>query len=148
MKIGDNAPVGKPSSARRKSAVSGSADGFFGLFNTAQTEATENAAPPAAALPPASLGDLLSLQEVTGQTAADGREQRKQALDEGEKTLQALDELHQGLLRGSVPQSLLPRLAGMSARQAGDPAAQELLDQIALRAQVELAKLERAAKRS
>ncbi len=58
-----------------------------------------------------------------------------------------LDELRDGLLAGGIPRATLTRLAhAVSQRhdQFSDPRLQSVLDEIELRARVELAKLEQA----
>ena len=58
-----------------------------------------------------------------------------------------LDEVRDGLLAGGIPRATLNRLAtAVSKRQEGfsDPKLQGVLDEIELRARVELAKLEQS----
>lgn len=93
---------------------------------------------------------LLAAQMVDGVDAAgdeEGRRRRQQAmLQRGEDILDRLEELRIGLLLGHVPKD---RLAGLSRlvreqrEDAQDPQLAALLDEIELRAEVELAKLER-----
>ena len=65
----------------------------------------------------------------------------------GENLLDMLDQVRDGLLAGAIPRATLSRLAtAVSRRQDGfiDPKLQTVLDEIDLRARVELAKLENA----
>lgn len=89
---------------------------------------------------------LLALQEVSD--TSDEGEGRRQAQQHGEGLLDRLDELRLALLEGRVPQSLLRRISqGLARRpQSGSNSKLEaVLDDIELRAAVELAKLERAS---
>jgi hypothetical protein len=82
---------------------------------------------------------LMALQEVP-----DAMAQRKRALARGDRMLDRLDDLRRGLLLGHISRdklSDLARLAGESSSQVDDPALAEVLQEIELRAQVELAKL-------
>jgi len=61
--------------------------------------------------------------------------------------LDMLDQVRDGLLAGGIPRATLNRLANaVSKRQDGfaDPKLQTVLDEIDLRARVELAKLEQS----
>ena len=63
-----------------------------------------------------------------------------------EEILDRLDEIRQGLLAGSIPAAGLDRLVTVIRTQkagVSDPRLAEILDEIDLRAQVELAKLDR-----
>jgi hypothetical protein len=83
---------------------------------------------------------LLALQEV-----ADSLGGRKRAMAHGEQLLDALDELRDALLTGTMPRARLAalvRLTGEAAPLADDPRLAEILGDIELRAAVELAKLD------
>ena len=72
---------------------------------------------------------------------------RSKGLVHGEELLDMLDEVRDGLLSGGIPRRTLNRIANaVSKRQDGfaDPKLQNVLDEIELRAKVELAKLEQA----
>jgi hypothetical protein len=87
------------------------------------------------------ISPLLGLQEVD-----DSLNSRKKARERAEDILDRLDELRIGLLLGTFPREKLHELVRIvQSRRTGvdDPAMQETLDEIELRAQVELAKLER-----
>jgi hypothetical protein len=92
--------------------------------------------------PIAAVETILTLQGFDDST--DGR---SKGLAHGESLLDMLDQVRDGLLAGAIPRSTLSRLAAaVSRRQDGfvDPRLQSVLDEIDLRARVELAKLERA----
>ncbi|GAB5387803.1 MAG: hypothetical protein Alpg2KO_07710 [Alphaproteobacteria bacterium] len=83
------------------------------------------------------------------QMSADQKSQA--AIARGEDLLDQLDQLRIHLLAGAVPESSLNELSEMAQQQrdsVNDPRLAELLDDIDLRAQVELAKLERDRRRA
>jgi hypothetical protein len=133
MRVDGNRPI-RPAATRRddKSGV-----GTAGSF--AEVLGAEPAAAPAAVAPTGGLGALFALQEVPDATA-----RRRRALARATKMLDRLDNLQLGLLDGAIDPASLADLAA-SARSAreetGDPALQGVLDEIELRAAVELAKL-------
>ncbi len=94
---------------------------------------------------PASLGAvdaLLALQE-TGAADDALHAPRRKAVARAEEMLDILDDIKLALLMGRVPKSKLSRLLSVVERQLGgvaDPGLREILDQIELRARVELAK--------
>lgn len=92
----------------------------------------------------AGISALMALQGVE-----DPLERRRRSIRRGAGLLDQLDELKLSLLSGQSPASALERLA-LAAREArgdgdGDAGLAAVLDQIDLRAAVELAKAERAA---
>ena len=90
--------------------------------------------------PIAALDSILTLQGMEDTT--DGR---SKGLKRGEQLLDMLDQVRDGLLAGGIPRATLNRLANaVTRRQEGfaDPQLQGVLDEIELRAHVELAKLE------
>jgi len=95
--------------------------------------------------PIAALDSILLLQGMDDST--DGRA-KGQA--HGEQLLNLLDAVRDGLLAGGIPRSTLNKLAVAVTRRHdifADPKLQDVLDQIELRAHVELAKLEQLDKR-
>jgi len=98
----------------------------------------------AAASRPSSVGALdalLSLQEAESGTS---EEARKRAKKRAADILDKLDQVKVGLLTGELPRSTLQQLSHVVAQhrdQGLDPQLTEILDEIDLRAQVELAKL-------
>jgi len=95
--------------------------------------------------PIAALDSILMLQGMDDST--DGRA-KGQA--HGEQLLNLLDAVRDGLLAGNIPRSTLNKLAVAVTRRHdifADPQLQDVLDQIELRAHVELAKLEAMDKR-
>lgn len=98
--------------------------------------------PPAAAVAttaPVAANPLLSIQEI-----ADATTGRSRARARGEAMLDRLEDIRLGLLAGGVPRERLvelSRLARARRAEAVDPRLVEVLDEIELRAEVELAKL-------
>ncbi len=89
--------------------------------------------------PMGAVDTLLALQEIPDSLA--GRAQARRRADD---LLDRLDEIRIGLLTGQLPRSQLEALARLLAARkgkAGDPRLAQLLDEIELRAAVELAKL-------
>jgi hypothetical protein len=134
MRVEANRPIG-PTATRRGGKVGGS-----GSF--ADALASEPAAAPAGAAPVGGIGALFALQEVPDATVG-----RRKAIARGTQLLDRLSELQLGLLGGAIDRSSLADLAAtVRAARAGtdDPRLQEVLDEIELRAAVELAKLSNA----
>jgi Class II flagellar assembly regulator len=95
--------------------------------------------------PIAALDSILMLQGMDDST--DGRPKGKA---HGEQLLNLLDAVRDGLLSGGIPRATLNKLAAAVTRRHdafADPRLQDVLDQIELRAHVELAKLEQMDKR-
>ena len=113
-------------------------DAFGSMVN--DTEETDSA--PAVSRPTSigALDALLSLQEADDSTEG-AKKARKRASD----LLDQLDQVRVGLLTGELPKSTLQHLANTIASHRDhviDPKLAEILDDIDLRAQVELAKLD------
>ena len=90
--------------------------------------------------PLTAIDSILTLQGVDDSTSGPRR-----GVQHGEQLLRLLDEVRDGLLAGGIPRLTLTRLAlAVSTRRDGfaDPKLQAVLDEIELRARVELAKLE------
>lgn len=91
--------------------------------------------------PLGSVDALLALQGVSERQDGSG-----QARERAEELLDRLDEIRLGLLVGAIPAGELQKLSQTLQRKRGqvdDPRLVELLDEIDLRARVELAKLDR-----
>lgn len=119
-----------------KKGTSGSS--FGGLID--DTPASTSAPQTTGTFSIGNLDALLSLQEAGDGTS---EEARKRAKQRGQMLLDQLDRVRVGLLTGGVPQSALRQIAQSVAQHRDnvmDPALREVLDDIELRAMVELAK--------
>jgi Class II flagellar assembly regulator len=88
----------------------------------------------------ATLDAILALQELP-----DAAERRRRAVRRGHGVLDRLEELRLATVEGSLSQPMLERLRlelGRRERAADEPRLEAILDEIELRAAVELAKLE------
>ena len=95
-------------------------------------------ASPATATTPAAVDGLFALQEVR-----DATDEASRAKAFAEKLLGQLDELRHALLTGSIPPAQLRELQDLVRSErikVSDPQLAEVLDEIELRASVELAK--------
>jgi hypothetical protein len=118
-----------PASARRPAA---------GGFNVSESEDTPSPSASAGLRSISNVDALLALQGV-----GDATERRKRAVRQGRQALDVLDSLKIGLLDGNLDQSTLGRLkaASESLKQgSGDRGLDDVLDEIGLRVEVELAK--------
>ncbi len=125
----------------RRKAQAATSGGGFSVTTTPETHAQIVAGPG----PIAALDSILTLQDMGD--AGDGR---SKGLAHGEQLLDILDSVRDGLLAGGIPRTTLNRLAVAVTRRHdifADPKLQDVLDQIELRAHVELAKLEQIDKR-
>jgi Class II flagellar assembly regulator len=126
-------------SVRRYARSTGTSDSAFKISDAPETP---RAAPAAAPGPLTALDSILALQNVDDSTSGPSK-----GVSHGEQLLDLLDNVRDGLLSGSIPRATLNRLAtAVSRRQESfvDPKLQGVLDEIELRAKVELAKLEQA----
>lgn len=107
------------------------------------------ASKPAPVSGPRSIGAVDSLLAL--QAAPDAAQGRARAVKRGQTLLDLLDEIRDGMLSGVLSQGSLRRLsAELQARQDGflDPGLQSVMNDIELRAQVELAKMQAFSARS
>lgn len=130
-------------SASTKRVSSSTRTGSFDEVLASASEQMHAAAQVSDAAPIASLDQMLALQEIS-----DEESRRRTLVKQGEMSLEALDKLRSALLMGVLPQSTLRQLEKVVAQQravaAPDPRLASILDEIELRAAVELAKLEMA----
>lgn len=134
MKIESGSPTNSVQTRTGRSGEQRTSGNFASHLGSAPTRSAAGAAPMS------SVGALLALQEV-----ADPLTGKRRARERGRRLLDALDEVRVGLLTGSIPPSVLgelARLVGEARDQVDDPGLTAVLDEIDLRAQVELAKLQ------
>ncbi|PZP85677.1 MAG: hypothetical protein DI582_05025 [Azospirillum brasilense] len=141
-KVGYSKPVGTARPTRRTGQVG--ATGFADALSAAEAAAGVDAAGGVEATTSIAavggIGALLGAQEVSEHEV-----RKRKAVRQGRVTLEALEQLRDALLIGTLPLSTLTRLETLVAEERGrtnDPVLQQILDEIELRAAVELAKLE------
>lgn len=138
--IGTTAGAGQ---ARRTGKTDKSSSGAFAQHLAETFEAAEEAH---AVEAPSAVGNIDALLAVQGVGDALERESRQRQIKRGEDILDQLEDLRHGLLMGEIPKDKLIALAQMvrSRRDnVADPRLANVLDEIELRAEVELAKLSR-----
>jgi hypothetical protein len=138
--VGNNAG---PSQVRKTGKADKAAPGSFAKQLGEGVEPVDDNAAVEAPAAVASVDALLAAQGVGGNLEDDVR---KRLIRRGEDILDRLEELRHALLTGTVPKERLIQLAQMvRARRdtVADPRLATLLDEIELRAEVELAKLSR-----
>jgi hypothetical protein len=141
MKISGYGPTAGPTQSRRAGKTDKSSTNTFARQLSDTFEATEEAH---AAEAPAGMGSIDALLAVQASGDALEREQRQRFVRHAEDLLDKLEEIRHGLLLGSIPKDKLIALAQMVRTRRGevaDPRLAAILDEIELRAEVELAKL-------
>jgi hypothetical protein len=101
------------------------------------------------ARPAMAAAGLETLLAVQGMQPEDRREKRRRAMQRGRQSLDLLDDLKLSLLAGEPLPAVLLKLRSLTAgtlEESGDPGLDGVLAEIDLRAQVELAKREAAAR--
>ncbi len=143
MRVSELGSSKAPAPARRKKAPPGKGGAFAVRLRevTAMAEAAGIIESP----PVRAVDSILAVQEVS-----DATEERSRGLARpyGDAVLDRLDELRHDLLTGAVSRD---RLAGLARtmraqrRTSADPRLNEIIDEIELRAEVEIAKFTRDA---
>jgi hypothetical protein len=122
--------LGSPTANVRRTSSTG-----FALPDAASTPEARAATAPKAA---ANIDALLAMQGIE-----DPVERRKRSVQRGKGALDVLDDLKIGLLSGNFDASTVSRLRDAAANlksSSGDPGLDEVLSEIELRVEVELAK--------
>ncbi|MBN8532021.1 MAG: flagellar assembly protein FliX [Alphaproteobacteria bacterium] len=138
MKIQGLSDIRRLWEARAKKKASGSSE-FSSLIEEPSTPA-ESASFTSAPAPVASLSTVLALQEVQD----DDVRARREAVNRGNHLLDELEGLRRALLEGRITEAQVNRLEILLKRENpaySDPELKAILDDIELRAAVELAKL-------
>lgn len=133
MKITPKNAVQSAGKTKRKKGASGG-----GEFSS-HLEETKSARSASGAQKSSPVDALLALQEVN--TATD--EQAKKAHQHGNQLLDMLEEIRHGLLLGAIPKEKLNGIVKLVQQKRNfvtDPKLMDIIDQIELRAKVELAK--------
>ena len=134
------------SSSTKKTSKTPSPDGGFGDFMSAGSakEASSSSAPQSMT----AVDALLAVQSVEDPTA---KAARKRMTMRADNVLKELDDLHVAMLSGNVTMSHMVSIADMVSthkEKITDSKLAALLDEIDLRAQVELAKMRKALDKS
>jgi hypothetical protein len=142
MKISGSDPTQKAGAAKKSDkAKSSGASGFAGLLGADDAGETQHSAASSAI---ASIDVLLAAQasEDPTERAARGRMRKR-----GEAILRVLDKLRLGMLTGTLSVGNLVDVADVVAshrERINDPQLTSILDEIDLRAQIEIAKMRMA----
>lgn len=142
-KVGSSGSAKSVSGTKKTSSQAASGVGFSSFLGAADNVSETSASVGASVV--GGIEALLAAQSVND--AASGEKRRKKAIERGNSLLDRLEELRLAILDGAVPKSRLIELARMlrERREEGlDPSLSALLDDIELRAEVELAKLSRS----
>jgi hypothetical protein len=141
MEIKGTGPVGGSNIRRVARGTSSTTDSVF-KPTTSDAEEQPRAQMVSGPGPLAAVETILTLQGFD-----DGSDGQSKGFAHGQNLLDMLDQLRDGLLAGTIPRATLSRLATAVSRKQDsfvDPKLQGVLDEIDLRARVELAKLEQA----
>ena len=137
MKVNATGPVGSP--AVQRSSRSSAGAGAFALEKSGEAKGP---GPVSGAATIAAIDAIITLQSVP-----DAMSGRARAIKRADSMLDLLDQIRIGLLDGEVPEGLLKRLVALvqSRREDfNDPNLAAVLDDVDLRAQVELAKFKQS----
>ncbi|MGQ9365326.1 flagellar assembly protein FliX [Azospirillum sp. ST 5-10] len=139
MKVEGSGNLRGSSTVRRTGRSEGTGGGSFAkqLTNEAETTPAQGVAPTAAAH---GVSGVLALQEVDDATARASRGKMR-----AQEMLDKMEEIRHGILSGALPRDKvmeLSRIVQSRRVHVDDPRLAEILDEIDLRAQVELAKLQ------
>lgn len=136
MKIDPSAPARSPAVRRGRA---GKSESSSKSFDSHLAEGTRETGGVSASAGSVAINPLLAIQEV-----ADVAYDAARAKAQGEAILDRLDELRHGLLLGHLPRQKLRDLTSLVRAErvkVRDTQLSDVLDQIELRAEVELAKL-------
>jgi len=133
-----NGPHGTTFTSSTSSARRSSGGGFTLDEMTTTTETRAASAPRAAA----GIDALLALQGIE----EDPTERRRRSVARGKNALDLLDDLKIGMLAGTLDPAMVNRLRGAASdlkTSSGDPGLDQVLSEIELRVEVEIAKAAR-----
>lgn len=142
MKISGAGPSRSSSTKKKDKATAGNGEFAKHLHGGDSASASRGGGEAVSAL--AGIDSLLAMQSVDPDAGRD--QSRQRMIRHGEDLLSMLEEIRHGLLLGHIPKDRLTELARSvrGKRDAGvDPQIGAILDEIELRAEVELAKLTR-----
>ncbi|MBI4966807.1 MAG: flagellar assembly protein FliX [Rhodospirillales bacterium] len=145
MKVSGVGSTGATGTTRRAGAAKAKPGDEFARHLVDAVEGAELTHGVDTANPVAGVDALLTVQAATDATDQEARRRaRKRLYERGETILQHLDELRHGLLMGTIPRQRIIELAQLvrgKRDQVDDPLLAQVLDEIELRAEVELAKM-------
>lgn len=143
MKVsGVGATAGSGQSKKAAKTDKASSGGF--AEKLAATEAFDAVEESLGVEAPSAVGGIEALLAAQAVGDATDGEERRRMVKYGEDLLEKLEDIRHGLLLGIIPKEKLIALAQMVRSRRGniaDPSLSALLDEIELRAEVELAKL-------
>ncbi len=142
MKISNLGPTKATTSTSRKRKTDAAGESDF----ADELRESGSATPAAGAVDSAPVGTVESILAV--QEVPDATEERSRALarEYGDKVLDRLEAIRRDILLGAIPKEKLAELAHTLRAQSGkidDPRLNAILDEIELRAKVEIAKFTR-----
>jgi hypothetical protein len=144
MKISGFGSIGSSSGVNKRRGT-GSVSGFADILSAAEASDVGHAGSVSDVAATAGINNLLALQEISEEDV-----HRRKLLQQGNNILDALEKLRRQILIGSVPRHTLidiGRQLSVQKQAVSDPQLSALIEDIELRAAVELAKLEVAAAR-
>lgn len=139
MKISEHNPLKGYAGIKKKLGTSSSGSSFASVLSAAESS-SGGVSEASAASASASVSGLLGLQEVSEEEY-----NRKKLIAQGHNLINSLEALRHSLLMGQVPVEVLKTLESRLKQQRTmtfDPALHDIMDDIELRAAVELAKWE------
>ncbi len=131
----------RPTATRRAGAAHAASSGGFAAALHEEGAATGGNGAVGGSVGLSGVSTILALQGAPDSTE---RRARQRAIQRGDAMLDDLEEIRIGLLLGSIPRARLEQLAQLvraRREQVDDPKLMAILDEIELRAAVELAKL-------
>ena len=141
MKINGFGQIEPSTSTTRRKNVSGTGS-FAELLGAAEAAETSSSVPVTDIAATAALNNLLALQEISEEDI-----KRKKLIQRGNSLLESLELLRQQLLIGTLPPQILLDISRQMAvykENTQDPKINEIIEEIELRAAVELAKIHKA----
>jgi len=144
MKITEYGAIRTASDIKRRKLGGSSSTSFADMLGAVSEEEISASASLSDVSPAAGINNMLSVQEISDEEIS-----RKKLVQKGKDLLDSLERLRQQLLIGGVPLAVLQELGGrlsLQRQMVNDPQLLAIIDDIELRAAVELAKLEMAAK--
>jgi hypothetical protein len=134
----------RPAATRRVGPAQAASSGNFAAALHEESAAAEGKSAVGGSVALSGISTVLALQGAPDSTE---RRARQRAVQRGDAMLDELEEIRLGLLLGTIPQSRLEQLGHLVRAQrelVNDPKLTAILDEIELRAAVELAKLSRS----